>query len=171
MKTRVVLMSLLYQWSINGDHKEFVKQRVKRTQWSGNKVNQRIQEVSKEKRAILDSLMNETIVRHNYLILNIFIFFIANQRISSQSLIQFVDNWMPILCPWYLSWLFLLIFLLIKSEAEYCELHPDHCCYGTRCAEFGDSSFTDPTGEQEGCLEPGCCQSWCQCFMGFSFFR
>ena len=36
---------------------------------------------------------------------------------------------------------------------------------------IGDSSFTDPTGEEEGCLEAGCCQSWCQCFMGFSFFR
>ena len=40
-----------------------------------------------------------------------------------------------------------------------------------RCAQHGDDSFVDPHGEEEGCLAEGCCRGWCQCFMGYGFYR
>ena len=69
--------------------------------------------------------------------------------------------------------IFMIIELVYSNEDEriLCDTDPDRCCYGKICSQEGDSTWLPPDWENEGCLADGCCQSWCQCFMGYSYDR
>ena len=74
----------------------------------------------------------------------------------------------------------------VELEADMClnGEHETQCCYDTYCPEVGDGSFlpSDLSGKCEdllqslilswsGCTGEGCCSEWCQCFLGYSFYR
>ena len=74
----------------------------------------------------------------------------------------------------------------VELEADMClnGEHETQCCYDTYCPEVGDGSFlpSDLSGKCEdllqslilswsGCAGEGCCSEWCQCFLGYSFYR
>lgn len=71
----------------------------------------------------------------------------------------------------------MLIFMIISmghgfdEERILCDTEPNKCCYEQVCSQVGDSTWLPPDWENEGCYEEGCCQSWCQCFMGYSYDR
>ena len=60
------------------------------------------------------------------------------------------------------------------DNPNFCEENPEGCCYDNICSVEGDSTWIPPPGSDEadaGCREEGCCHDWCQCFMGYSFYR